>query len=44
MVVGVLKDVCSWVNEVLVPSFIPGDNVLSSIDELDVKLVFSYPL
>ena len=44
MIVGVLKDVCRWIDKVLVLSFVPSDNIPRSIDELEIKFVFSYLL
>ena len=43
MTVGVKKDVLCRVNEVFGAILVPGDDVPSSIDELKVEIVVSYP-
>ena len=42
MTVGVQKDVLCRIDEVSGFILVPGDNVPSSIDELNVKVVVSY--
>ena len=43
MTVGIQKDVLRRINEVFGFILVPGDDVPSSIDELKVEIVISYP-